>query len=114
MTIFAQIYTDEDVDILVSALLMARGLDSTTVLEQRMLGELDPKQLSFATSIGRCILTHNRIDFEKLHTSYLLNDQAHAGILVAKRRNPYEIAERVAILLDTLTADEIANQLLYL
>jgi len=51
MTIFAQIYTDEDVDILVSALLMARGLDSTTVLEQRMLGELDPKQLSFATSI---------------------------------------------------------------
>ena len=31
-----------------------------------------------------------------------------------KRRNPYEIAERVAMLLDTLTADEIANQLLYI
>jgi hypothetical protein len=34
----------------------------------------------------------------------------HAGVLIAKRRNPYEIAERVAILLDTLTADEIAHQ----
>jgi len=43
-----------------------------------------------------------------------MNHQPHAGILIAKRRNPYQIAERVAILLDTLTADEISNQLLYI
>lgn len=114
MTIFAKIYVDEDVDVLVATLLRSRGLDSTTVREQKMLRETDPKQLAFATSTGRCMLTHNRLDFEKLHTNYLLNNQAHAGILVAKRRNPYEIAERVAILLDTLTADEIANQLFYI
>jgi superfamily II DNA/RNA helicase len=30
MTIFAQIYIDEDVDILVATLLIARGLDATT------------------------------------------------------------------------------------
>jgi len=29
------------------------------------------------------------------------------------RKNAYEIAERVSILLDTLTSDEIANQLFY-
>jgi predicted nuclease of predicted toxin-antitoxin system len=113
MTIFAQVYVDEDVDILVATLLLARGINITTAREQQMLGESDEKQLAFAVSVERCILTHNRLDFEKLHTSYLINHQFHAGILIAKRRNPYEIAERVAILLDTLTADEIFNQLLY-
>ncbi len=114
MTIFAQVYIDEDVDVLVATLLLARGFDATTVREQQMLGELDQTQLAFAASIGHCILTHNRLDFEELHTNYLVNSQLHAGILIAKRRNSYEIAERVAILLDTLTADEIANQLLYI
>ncbi|MHC5599294.1 MAG: DUF5615 family PIN-like protein [Nostoc sp.] len=113
MTIFAQVYVDEDVDILVATLLLARGINITTAREQQMLGESDERQLAFAVSVERCILTHNRLDFEKLHTSYLINHQSHAGILIAKRRNPYEIAERVAIVLDTLTADEIFNQLLY-
>ena len=114
MTIFAQVYIDEDVDILVATLLIARGLDATTARQQRTLGELDPQQLAFAASMGRCMLTHNRLDFEELHTNYVLNNQTHAGIIIAKRRNSYEIAERVAMLLDTLTADEIANQLLYI
>ncbi|MEA5566294.1 DUF5615 family PIN-like protein [Anabaena sp. UHCC 0399] len=114
MTIFAQVYIDEDVDVLVGTLLLARGFDATTAREQQMLGEPDQKQLAFTASIRRCILTHNRLDFEELHTNYLVNSQTHAGILIAKRRNAYEIAERVAILLDTLTADEIANQLLYI
>ena len=35
-------------------------------------------------------------------------------IAIASRRSPYEIARRVAILLDTLTADEIEGQLLYI
>ena len=113
MTIFAKVYVDEDVDILVANLLLARGLDVTTVREQEMLGKTDPEQLAFAVSFERCVLTHNRLDFEKLHTNYLTNNQPHQGILIAKRKNPYQIAERVAILLDTLTADEIANQLFY-
>lgn len=113
MTLFAKIYLDEDVDILVANLLSARGLEAKTAREQEMLGRLDPEQLAFAVFERSCLLTHNRLDFEKLHNTYLSIDQPHAGILIAKRRNPYEIAERVAILLDTLTADEIANQLFY-
>ncbi|MBD2499322.1 DUF5615 family PIN-like protein [Anabaena azotica] len=72
MTIFAQIYIDEDVDVIVANLLSARGLDATTAREQQMLGQPDNAQLTFAASIGRCILTHNRLDFEKLYTDYLL------------------------------------------
>jgi hypothetical protein len=79
-----------------------------------MLGKSDPEQLAFARSFGRCLLTHNRRDFEQLHLNYLSDSKYHYGILIAKRRDPYEVAERIAILLDTLTADEIANQLFYL
>ena len=113
MTLFAKVYVDEDVDVLVATLLSARGLDATTVKEQEMLGKVDPEQLALAASCKRCLLTHNRVDFEKLHINYLTNNQPHGGIIIAKRRNPYEIAERVGILLNTLTADEIANQLFY-
>ena len=70
-----------------------------------MLGRSDAEQLSFATTLRHCILTHNRLDFEQLHKHYLANHQPHAGILIGKRKNAYEIAERVAILLDTLTSD---------
>ena len=96
MTIFARVYVDEDVDILVATLLLARGLEATTAREQGMLGKSDPEQLDLAASVGHCILTHNRLDFEQLHSNYLKNHKSHAGILIAKRRNPYEIAERVA------------------
>lgn len=89
MTIFAQLYIDEDVDVIVANLLSARGLDATTAREQQMLGQSDNAQLTFAASIGLCILTHNRLDFEKLHRDYLDNNQFHAGILIAKRRSPY-------------------------
>ncbi len=114
MTIFAQVYLDEDVDILVARLLLAKGLDATTAKEQEMLGKSDAEQLKFASYLKRCILTHNRLDFEQLHTHYLNKNWSHSGIIIVKRRNAYEITERIVILFDTLMADEISNQLLYI
>jgi hypothetical protein len=66
-TIFAKVYVDEDVDVLVAHLLVSRGFDVKTVRELSMLGKSDPEQLEFATSLERCLLTHNCLDFEKLH-----------------------------------------------
>lgn len=71
MTVFATLYTDEDVSALVATLLRSRGLDVTTVPEQAALGKTDREQLELAASLGRCILTHNRIDFERLHLQYV-------------------------------------------
>jgi hypothetical protein len=53
------------------------------------------------------------VDFERLHLQYVENSQQHAGIIVVPQKNAYEIAQRVAILLNSLAADELANQLLY-
>lgn len=113
MTRLAALYTDEDMSSLVATLLRARGLDVTTVPEQSTLGKSDQKQLEFATSLNRCILTHNRVDFEQLHLRYMAENKQHAGIIVTPQKNPYETARRIGILVNALTADEIKNQLLY-
>jgi predicted nuclease of predicted toxin-antitoxin system len=113
MTIFAALHTDEDVSALVATLLRARGLNVTTVPEQATLGKSDREQLEFATSLDRCILTHNRVDFERLHLQYIEEDKEHCGIIVVPHKNAYEVAQRIGILVNTLTADEIKNQLLY-
>ena len=113
MTFFAALYTDEDMSALVATLLRSRGLDITTVSEQATLGKTDREQLEFATSVGRCILTHNRVDFERLHLKYIEENKEHFGIIVVPQKNAYEVAQRIGILVSTLTADEIRNQFLY-
>ncbi len=99
---------------LVSTLLHARGFDCITVRDEGMLAADDPAQLAHAISLKRCILTHNRQHFEQLHREHLAIGKPHFGMIVAVRRSPYEIAQRLAILLNSLTADELENQLLYI
>jgi predicted nuclease of predicted toxin-antitoxin system len=113
MKLFATIYTDEDVNVLIATLLRSRGIDAITTREQDMLGKSDDEQLAWAASTERCILTHNRVDFEELHLLYINEGRQHSGIIVIPRKDAYEITQRLMILLDGLTADEIANQLLY-
>lgn len=114
MRLFAQVYLDEDVSVLVATLLRARGFDVVTARDEGMLGQDDPAQLAHAISLGRCIVTHNRVHFERLHTEYVTASRMHFGIIIASRRNPHQLARRVAILLNTLAADEIEDQLLYI
>lgn len=113
MTIFAALYIDEDMSALAATLLRSRGLNVTTVPEQATLGKTDSEQLEFATSQGRCIVTHNRVDFERLHLRFIEEDRQHCGIIVVPQKNAYEVAQRVGILVSTLMAEEISNQLLY-
>ena len=113
MKLFATIHTDEDVSRLVATLLRARGFDVTTTSEEGMLSQWDRQQLAYTASVDRCFLTHNRVDFERLHLEYMREGWEHSGIIVIPQKNAYEIVQRVAILLNTLTADEMANQLLY-
>ncbi len=113
MTIFAKVYLDENVDILVAKLLLVRGFEATTTREQGMLGTSDEAQLAYTASQKYCLVTYNRVDFEKLHLAYMSDQKQHSGIIICPEKTAYEVVERIVIILDTLTADEIANQLLY-
>nr|WP_287675984.1 MULTISPECIES: DUF5615 family PIN-like protein [unclassified Microcystis] len=104
---------DEDMSALVARLLRSRGLDVTTVPEQSTLGKTDSEQLEFAASLGRCLVTHNRVDFERLHLQFIEEGREHCGIIVVPQKTAYEVVQRVGILVNTLTVDSINNQLLY-
>lgn len=108
--LFIELYLDEDVDVLIAGLLRAHGFVATTARETDMLGRDDEEQLAYAASQSKAILTHNRVDFEDLAKNYLAKGQMHYGIVLAGRRSPYEVARRLLILLDSVTADEMQNQ----
>ena len=102
------------VDVLIAGLLRSRGFNATTALSSEQLGKTDAKQLAYATGQGAAILTHNRIDFETLAKQYFDQGQTHAGIIIAVR-NPYqEVVARLLKILNTTTADEMENQILYI
>jgi len=102
MSIFASLYMDEDMSALVATLLRSRGLDVTTVPEQSTLGKTDSEQLEFAASLGRCLVTHNRVDFERLHLQFIEEGREHCGIIVFPQKTAYEVVQRVGILVNTL------------
>ena len=114
-TLFLRLYLDEDVSVLVADLIRAHGFDVKTTRDAQNLGHSDLEQLVFSTTEQRTLLTHNRVDFERLHTEVLHQHKPHAGILIASRRaSDFELARRLLTVLDRFTADELHNQLRYL
>jgi predicted nuclease of predicted toxin-antitoxin system len=113
-TLFAKAYLDENVDIRLAALLRYRGFCATTAHAVGLLHADDRIHLSYAATHGYCLVTHNLREFEVLHNTFLSVGQSHAGIIIAYVRNVYRLVDHLARLLNTLTADEIANQILYI
>ena len=112
--LFIELYLDEDVDVLVAELLAKRGFSAITARDIGTLGQGDSQQLEYAVRQQRALLTHNRNDFEKLALEYFERAQGHYGIILAVRRTPYEIVNRLIRLLNEFTADEFRNQVRYL
>ena len=112
--LFIDLYLDEDVDVLLAHLVRARGFGVVTTQEAGHVGRTDTEQLAFAVDQGKTILTHNRVDFEALARRYFEDKKSHSGIIIAVRRHPKELARRVLILLNSLAADEIENQIRYI
>ena len=99
----APLYLDEDVSVVVAAILRARGFDAVTTRDVGQLGRSDSEQLASVAEAGRVLLPHNRVDFESLHREWLEAGRLHTGIIVARRRSPRELAARVGQLLSRLT-----------
>jgi predicted nuclease of predicted toxin-antitoxin system len=112
--VFAALYFDEDVDVLVAELVRARGFAATTTLDAARLHASDAEQIEYAAGHDLVLVTHNRGDFTTLHARYAAERRCHSGIVVAVRRPPHEIARRLLIILNRLTAGELENQLLFI
>lgn len=113
-SLFIRFYLDEDVNVLVADLLNARGFDALSVRDAGQLQASDAEQLSYAVNHRRALVTHNRSDFEELIQTYFDTEQKHYGVILAVRRSPQEIAQRLLAILNQVTADEIENQVRYI
>lgn len=80
----------------------------------RRLQASDAEQLAYAVSQQRTLVTHNRSDFEKLVQTYFATEQKHYGVILAVRRTPQAIAQRLLAILNHVTADEMENQVRYI
>lgn len=112
--LFIELYLDEDVHVLIAELVRSYGFLATTAREENKLGCTDEEQLAHAVRSGKAVLTHNRVDFERLAETYFEEGRTHCGIILAVRRSPYEVARRVARILDQVTAEEMMNQIRYI
>jgi hypothetical protein len=91
----ARLYADEDVPLPLVEHLRARGHDVLTALEAGQANQSikDPDVLTYATSLVRAVLTHNRKDFKRLHAAM----PGHAGIVSCTRHDadPGALAARI-------------------
>lgn len=107
------IYCDEDVDVLIKPLLESKGFRVLTSLDEKMLGASDVNQIDHAIKNGYVFLTHNRIHYEQLYSDLTTKSVNHPGVIIAARRNIYELARRVSRVLAGYTKESIRNQILY-
>jgi predicted nuclease of predicted toxin-antitoxin system len=113
-SLFICLYLDEDVNVLIANLLRAKGFDAITARDAGRLQATDAEQLAYAVSQARTLITHNRTDFEALVQTYFASGQRHYGVIFAVRRPPQEIAQRLLVILNQVTADDMENQVRYL
>ena len=111
---FIKIYLDENISFVLGEILRSRGFETVTAQEAGNKGLSDEKQLEFALTNGMSILTHDRIDFEDLAKDYFASGKTHHGIIIAYPRKPNIIAERLSLVLNRITADEMTNQIIYI
>ena len=114
MSLFIELYLDEDVDVLIADLLKSYGFSALTTRDAGQLRNSDEDQLAYATVQQKALLTHNRVHFEALAKSYFEQGKTHWGIIIAVRRSSYEIVQRLLGILNQVTADEMKNQIRYI
>ena len=112
--LFIELYLDEDVDVLIAQLLHARGFIVVTTQEAGSSLAAMHEQLAYAVSQHKTLLTHNRVDFETLAQTYVAAGQSHDGIIIAVRHPPRELARRLLRILNSVTAEEMHNQVRYI
>lgn len=106
-----RLYLDADVDVKLAANLRRAGYDCMSAREVGNAALDDETQIVFATNEGRVLLTHNIQDFVPIFERWWHANRNHPGIVVSQQIPLGELQRRVMRLLDTVTADEMENNL---
>jgi predicted nuclease of predicted toxin-antitoxin system len=109
-----KIFLDEDVNVLIAAILRSHGIKALTTQEANRKRCGDRDQLKFAAENEYVFVTHNRDDFAALAVEWFEAGRPHAGIISVVRRPPSVVAKRLLGLLVKSNAEGLKNQFLIL
>ncbi len=109
-----KLYIDEDVWGKLANTLRQRGYDAIDVHEANREGLSDEEQFVYAIHEGRAILSHNKRDFVFLAEKFFFADREHCGVIVSRRFPFGELLRRIDKLLQTFSAEELANTIQFL
>lgn len=115
--LFIRLYLDRHIKLQLAVDLRASGFDVRTTQEAGMDTASDEEQLTLAGAEGRVILTFNIHDFAPLHEEWTAAGRSHTGIIVLQQLGSRQygvLLARMLRLLNTLTADEMRNNLVHL
>ncbi len=112
--LFIVSFLDEDVDVDLVPPLRAQGFEAYSVRDVGRRSMSDEDQLYFATERGWTLVTHNVLDFKKLHTQWVNQGRDHAGIIVSKRVEIGRMLRALLNLLNQISADDAKNRLFHL
>ena len=115
--LYIMLYIDEDVSDDLAIALRQRGYDAISVAEAGLLEHEDEEQFEFAISQGRTILTFNGDDYIKLAEEWFERGREYAGIVISQqfsKRQFGALLQQTLRLLDSLTRDEMRNQVIHL
>jgi predicted nuclease of predicted toxin-antitoxin system len=90
------------------------GFDVTSTLELGMTEVDDDAQLAFSASQRRAVVTVNHKDFAVLHDQFQAKGKEHWGIILSTEENVSVLRRRLLGLLNSVSADELKNQIRWL
>lgn len=90
------------------------GYDVISSHDLDMNSESDDRQLEFAVSQGRAVVTNNFCDFSELHNEYIGEKKKHYGIVFTTKCSLSLMISRLRNLMDQSSGEELINQIRWL
>jgi len=109
-----RLHLNEQISPRLAGQLRKYGFDVTSTLELGMVEADDDEQLAYAASQQRAIVTFNHKDFATLHAQYVAEGRDHWGIVLSTEETTEVLRRRLLRLLNTLTVEQLKNQICWL
>jgi predicted nuclease of predicted toxin-antitoxin system len=113
-SLFIRLYLDRHIMARLATDFRGCGFDVLRTEEAGNDTSSDHEQLAFSTAVSRTILTFNTCNFAALHEQWLAGARPHAGIIVSRQLEYGTLLQRMLRLLNQLTAEDMANNLMHL